>query len=879
MMNLKKFSILLCVVFHFFPSLAQTVINGSVTDREKKDGIANINVILQELGQTAIIGFTSTDESGKFRIEYKGKMDSIVVSVSGFNIRKQSKTVANSSQTVSFTIDYQAIALNEVKIKAPKIRQIGDTLNYSVESFTDPNDRKIGDVLKKMPGIDVKEDGSIEYQNKPINKFYIENLDALQGRYGIATNNIDAKDVSTVQVMENHQPVKALKEIEFSDQAAINLKLKESAKGTLALNGQLGVGASPLLWDNELVATYLARRMQNISFYKGANTGNDITRELTSFYSSDAGQMERNGLLNVQSPANPSISRARYLFNRTNVLSTNQLWGLSNDYTLTANVQYVNDEQERNSQAYTEYYLPGDQVLNIGETLSSKLRRNQLKMDLQLSANKDKLYFNNLLELEGAWDKIYGEAIIPDTIDQRLKTPDKAISNTFNIIKTTKGRTWNIYSFNGYSDLDQNLVVTPVLYDDLFETASDRDDMQQTYGMQHFSSIEQLSLGWGKNAWRQNYTAGFCADVQQLSSGLSVGNQENVPDSLRNQLDRNQFAWNVSAQYSYAPGQKLRIDVRLPLDYLWIHANNNDDGRNDHRFYFNPSANVHYRLASYWNAMLGFRLNHSMGGIRDEYTHYILTSYRNLARNDGRLYEQQVQNYSLFLNYRNPLKTWFISMDANYTRNRANLLYAYEYQGILRMLKTIEMPCVSKNARVGMYISKELETLASVISVHANYSHARSLQANQGEVTPFRSHFWNLSPGITTKITKYANLSYQMTFNRATSRITNNDEKLSPISTMSHKPSINLFPVKGLNIYLGYEYFYNNAIMEGSRHMSFGDIGIRYNWKKAEVRLDYTNIFNTRRYVSASYSETSRYYYAYELRPAEVLVKVKFKIK
>ena len=43
--------------------------------------------------------------------------------------------------------------------------------------------------------------------------------------------------------------------------------------------------------------------------------------------------------------------------------------------------------------------------------------------------------------------------------------------------------------------------------------------------------------------------------------------------------------------------------------------------------------------------------------------------------------------------------------------------------------------------------------------------------------------------------------------------------------------------------------------------------------------LGYTNVFNTRRYVSASYSETSRYYYAYDLRPAKVLVKIKFKIK
>jgi hypothetical protein len=155
----------------------------------------------------------------------------------------------------------------------------------------------------------------------------------------------------------------------------------------------------------------------------------------------------------------------------------------------------------------------------------------------------------------------------------------------------------------------------------------------------------------------------------------------------------------------------------------------------------------------------------------------------------------------------------------------------------------------------------------------------RSLQANQGEVTPFSSNFWNFSPTINTRINRNVNLSYQTTFNRTTSKIETSDMKLLPVWAMSHKPSINLLLAKSLSIYLGYEYFHNSAITEGSRNMSFGDVGVRYKWKKGEIRLDYTNIFNTSRYISASYSEISQYYYAYDLRPAEVLVKVKFKIK
>ena len=138
--------------------------------------------------------------------------------------------------------------LKEVIVKSKKIWGEKDTVNYLVSGFKSGNDQVIGDVLRKMPGITVKESGEISYNGKPINKFYIENLDLLQGRYGIATNNIQAADVATVQVLEHHQPIKALDNNNtMANETAINLKLKEGSKGTFGLLAQLGIGAQPLL--------------------------------------------------------------------------------------------------------------------------------------------------------------------------------------------------------------------------------------------------------------------------------------------------------------------------------------------------------------------------------------------------------------------------------------------------------------------------------------------------------------------------------------------------------------------------------------------------------------------------------------------------------
>lgn len=67
--------------------------------------------------------------------------------------------------------------LKEVKVSAQRLLRSGDTLTYSVSSFRQGQDRSLADVITKMPGLEVKANGQIEYQGKAISKFYIEGLD------------------------------------------------------------------------------------------------------------------------------------------------------------------------------------------------------------------------------------------------------------------------------------------------------------------------------------------------------------------------------------------------------------------------------------------------------------------------------------------------------------------------------------------------------------------------------------------------------------------------------------------------------------------------------------------------------------------------------
>jgi hypothetical protein len=221
-----------------------TIITGNVKDMQG-DNVSNISIVLRQESDNTIVNYMYSDTDGNYKLSYSGDNNNLLITASSLGIATQTKKIQNKSQTVNFIVKEAEFHLKEVIIKAPKIYYNKDTISYSVSAFSDAKDVVIGDVLKKMPGIDVAESGQISYQGKAINKFYIENMDLLNGRYGIATQNISARDVSTVQVMENHQPIKAMDSLRISDQAATNLKLKEGSKGTLGMMAQLGIGASP----------------------------------------------------------------------------------------------------------------------------------------------------------------------------------------------------------------------------------------------------------------------------------------------------------------------------------------------------------------------------------------------------------------------------------------------------------------------------------------------------------------------------------------------------------------------------------------------------------------------------------------------------------
>lgn len=194
-------------------TVAQTNVTGKIIDREGNEPLVGASVIVKG-SDGKIKNFASSKSDGGFSMTIPS-VNGCRLEVTMMSFAKQSISLDSVRFPLTVYMEPGTTLLKEVTVKADRIREQGDTITYNVGSFAQQHDRSIGDVLKRMPGIDVANNGKIQYQGEDINKFYIEGSDLLGGKYGIATNGISHDDVGAVEVMENHQPMQVLSGISF----------------------------------------------------------------------------------------------------------------------------------------------------------------------------------------------------------------------------------------------------------------------------------------------------------------------------------------------------------------------------------------------------------------------------------------------------------------------------------------------------------------------------------------------------------------------------------------------------------------------------------------------------------------------------------------
>lgn len=172
----------------------------------------------------------------------------------------------------------------------PPITQKSDTAVYDVKAFLDSTEYNVEDILKKLPGIEVKPDGQIAVNGKPIERVLIEGADLFGRKYTIGTRNIRAGFIGQVEVIDHYQENPVLSRVNTSDAVVLNLKLKDEKR--TVFNGTLDAGAG-MGADQSLKgvahanAFSFSKKLKAILISSNGNTGSvSGAGEIESTYSS-----------------------------------------------------------------------------------------------------------------------------------------------------------------------------------------------------------------------------------------------------------------------------------------------------------------------------------------------------------------------------------------------------------------------------------------------------------------------------------------------------------------------------------------------------------------------------------------------------------------
>ena len=225
-----------------FSSFAQLSVTGVV-----KDSIGNslelANIIAINQSTNTMDSYGITNDKGRYKLDLK-KNSSYKLQVSYIGMEGLAVIINTQNKNLSknFTLKTDnTLEAIELTYEMP-VTIKGDTIVYDADSFKNGTERKLEDVLKKLPGVDINDEGQVEVEGKVVSKVMVEGKEFFDGDSKLATKNIPADAIDKIEVLKNHADVGQLSSVQNNeDNIALNIKLKEGKKsfwfGTVTAGG------------------------------------------------------------------------------------------------------------------------------------------------------------------------------------------------------------------------------------------------------------------------------------------------------------------------------------------------------------------------------------------------------------------------------------------------------------------------------------------------------------------------------------------------------------------------------------------------------------------------------------------------------------------
>jgi hypothetical protein len=824
---------------------------GIVTDEESGGPVAG--AIVQVVGGKV---YAITDKDGCFSL--KGETSQIRVQSMGYRCI----VVDVAEGPMHIKMKPEATQLKDVIVKAPDIIQKSDTLVYSMSKWAHEQDRNIADVLRRLPGVEVAKDGTIKYNGEPINKFYIDGSDFVNDRYGVATNNISPDDVASVEIMENHQPVKVLEGLEFSQQAGLNIKLKEAARARWIgiLNG--GMGAEPLLYDASLFAMRIAKKWQNMETLRmndsGWNPSSQSQRHTDyAFLNSGYNDNPWPDYIAIGTTYAP-LDELRTRDNLSFLAQSSNARHIADGFDVKLNATYQADRLDFANSCTTRYF--DKNIPSFLEQNTMRSHEHQLNGEWSLQLNRRNNYLKDNLSVDALWNRAASAVSGTQSLRQQSDLPALDITNDLQLVRRIDSRLLTISLHNRYSHQPHSLAADSVLQD---LTADD------------FRSVTEARYGWLLRRWSLYARGGIDLNLHRFQSSLGGLVLPDYPLEGRRDFTVLKTYASPEARYQH---HRWWLTLTLPIGYYYYHVADRlaDTSTSKHFVSVSPMVYVRHQLTA--KTDLSAYLNYSLQPVApSSYTQTVIMSdFRNLTFQTPSAESMRQRSAFVRLRYRNPITSLFANLSVKYQQDYQPLMQNQLFIGDRILTEFVACGNDISITQLNGGISKGLWSAKITVGIDASLGHSSAKMMRQNVEQPYNSTFITLAPKFTGKFTRWLSTDYRLTY-------TNNQYKVDAVkaihNALRQNLSVTFLPTDQWHIAFGAEHYYTRFSTGKTASITFLDASVRWLLsKRIDLALAATNLLDETNYRYTSFGSLSESFYSFNIRPRNIIIKMQIKI-
>lgn len=862
--------------------LCQQSLSGYLTDSVSGKPISGASIVCTGKSSSKVLKFGITDVKGRFgfTINEPG-LDSFVLKISHIGFRTEVVVLRNNTAELRVRLVRGAQILTEVTLRAIDngVYRKKDTVNYVADSFADKNDRVLADVIHKLPGIEVV-GNQIFYQGKALQKFYVDGLDLMRGRYGIINNNLPLEGVQKVQIIEDDQPVKVLDSLIPSNRASLNVVLRKHATTG---SGSIGLGMSPLLWNLSLTPMSFYKNFQMVNTVQANNTGNPVSNQLRDqMFGTQGTDFSSDKYVSVTDAGHPPLDEPQWLQNNVKMFSSNLLYKAKSNVQWRGNLTYINDVQSNHSYNKTTMVLP-DQSVTVTESIQDKYYINSFSGGVALEKNEKNIFLADQLAVDEkwnsnkAWDNRDDTTNITQLNNERLTD----ISNVFDLTMKIGKQLVGINSSTSYKTMPETLLVSPGQFSGVLNKGVAYDQADQQVHFDYFTTDNHLGFVKKIQSIVFDLKTGFLFESCHLKSQLETNANQAIPDSLKNNAAFLHSRTYLDANFHLVKSNWL-FNLETPLSWqVFANAYNLETtiSPSTRKLTLDPVFWVIFKPSFHWMLSGSVGYKNDFGSQGSLYKGYLLQSFSTLSRSQAGFESQgNTLSYNFYSTYEDVLKAWFSNLSVSYSKSYSNLISETNIDSLGLSINEI-MPTGNNYDLFGtvLNLSKYFNRIKSIIKLKGSLNNGYSDQYLNDSFTRLRSTTIGFSVNALNSFLGWLNFEYKFDYSHTLSAYPGGE--LNPVTGMNHTLKLDLFPAKNESFTATTSYFSSRPYVQSNKWLMNLKYMVTLPKTKTDLSVTVSNILNAPRYVNQYNAGYTTYYNELYLRPRQVLFGVRFNFK